>query len=211
MTDNHDELSLLLPWYVNGTLADDESAAVKAHVKGCDSCRSDLALLQEMNAAVQDAQSVPIVPAPPLQQFLDEVDATSAAPETRMRRTGWMLAASLVIASVMLARVVMNGPAVDAPVLFETATSNTQSTAMQYVLELQFDTDLVDEQRQRILARIGASNVSSTDQSDAVRAVVSLPALSLAELEQYTRNIESVDGIRRANVVALQLPVEVAE
>lgn len=211
MTDHHDELTLLLPWYVNGTLAEDESAAVRTHVKSCESCRNDLALLQEMNEAVENAQAVPIVPAPSLQQFLDEVDATSAAPETRMRRTGWLLAASLVVATVMLGRAVVNGPEVESPVLFETATSDAQSPAMHYVLELQFDADLVDAQRQRILANIGAGNVSPTGQPDAVRAVVSLPALSLAELEQYTRDIESADGVRRANVVALQLPLEVEE
>lgn len=211
MTDHHDELNLLLPWYVNGTLAEDESAAVEAHVKACESCRSDLALLQDMNDAVQDAQPVPIVPTPPLRQFLEDIDSTSAEPETRMRRTGWLLAASLVFATIMLGRMVAIGPEAGSPVMFEVATSSAQSNGMQYVLELQFEPETIDERRRAILAGIGADNVSSTRQPDAVRAVVSLPALSLSELEQLTEEIASVDGVRRVDVVALQLPVEVAE
>jgi hypothetical protein len=37
---------------------------------------------------------------------------------------------------------------------------------------------------------------------------VNLPAASLEELERYTRDIESLAGIKSVSVVALQLPVE---
>ena len=40
--DRHQQVQSLLPWYVNGTLAEDEAAAVEAHLAECDECRADL-------------------------------------------------------------------------------------------------------------------------------------------------------------------------
>jgi hypothetical protein len=39
---DHDEMTRLLPWYVNGTLDDDERAAVEKHVRDCLPCRATL-------------------------------------------------------------------------------------------------------------------------------------------------------------------------
>lgn len=211
MTSEHDKVTLLLPWYVNGTLASEERDAVAAHLENCTNCQQDLVLLREMSDVVQGTQPVPIVPPPPVKQFLAEVDATTAAPEIRMRRTGWLLAASLVVASIMLGRVVMTGPENASPTFFEPATSAAGEAGMYYVLEIQFNPAMETVERQRMLARIGVADVSVTEQPDTIRGVVSLPALSLAELERYTQDMESVAGILRADVIALQLPVEVAQ
>ena len=50
---------MLLPWYVNLTLADLEKAQVDAHLKNCIRCRMELADLQKMSSLVRTADSNP--------------------------------------------------------------------------------------------------------------------------------------------------------
>lgn len=53
ITHEHESVQLLLPWYLNETLDELESARVKRHLSGCLVCRSDLnqqrVLLQKMH------------------------------------------------------------------------------------------------------------------------------------------------------------------
>lgn len=44
----HDAVQQLLPWHVNGTLSDEETARVEAHLAECDDCRHDLAREREL-------------------------------------------------------------------------------------------------------------------------------------------------------------------
>lgn len=40
----HDEVALLLPWYINGTLDGSQKALVEGHVRNCIACRRELAI-----------------------------------------------------------------------------------------------------------------------------------------------------------------------
>ena len=42
--DPHEQTQLLLPWYVNGTLAEGETEQVEKHLSECAECREDIAL-----------------------------------------------------------------------------------------------------------------------------------------------------------------------
>ncbi len=48
----HDEISLLLPWYVNKTLREEEFSAVESHLKICLVCRRELASLEKLSIAI---------------------------------------------------------------------------------------------------------------------------------------------------------------
>ncbi len=52
--DLHDEVSMLLPWYVTGRLDDDEKARVDLHLKTCAQCQVDLAAERHLQAEVAD-------------------------------------------------------------------------------------------------------------------------------------------------------------
>ena len=47
-TAEHQEVSALLPWYVNDTLGERERVRVNAHIGECVACRDDLAVNQRI-------------------------------------------------------------------------------------------------------------------------------------------------------------------
>ena len=47
----------LLPWYLNGTLEQEEAALVEQHLRGCAACRSDLEELRLLQAAFVEEES----------------------------------------------------------------------------------------------------------------------------------------------------------
>jgi len=57
----HQEISLLLPWYVNKTLHGAEISRVENHLKVCLTCRRELATLHKLAAAVQQEGSIDTV------------------------------------------------------------------------------------------------------------------------------------------------------
>jgi len=53
----------LIPWYINGTLPTDESAAVAMHIASCVSCRAELAQTLQLSLQVRSAiDRTPAVP-----------------------------------------------------------------------------------------------------------------------------------------------------
>jgi anti-sigma factor RsiW len=59
--DLHAQAQLLLPWYVTGTLSDEESAQVEQHLSECPECREDVkmekALARQVRSMTGDAES----------------------------------------------------------------------------------------------------------------------------------------------------------
>jgi anti-sigma factor RsiW len=79
----HQEVSALIPWYVNDTLADPERQRVDAHIGSCAVCRDDLAvhkrILEGINA--QPALDyMPVASLKRLQARLDVAQAQAASP-----------------------------------------------------------------------------------------------------------------------------------
>ena len=54
------EIDLLLPWYVNESLSQEERAQVAAHVAECVSCRNQLIQLMLIEKSIQEYWEVPI-------------------------------------------------------------------------------------------------------------------------------------------------------
>jgi hypothetical protein len=53
MYDSHEQIMLLLPWYCNGTLADEERLRVGRHIESCLVCRKELAQLNLTATAIR--------------------------------------------------------------------------------------------------------------------------------------------------------------
>jgi hypothetical protein len=83
-TAEHQEVSALIPWYLNDTLDEQERVRVNAHVGECASCRDDLALNQRIfdEIAAQPALDyMPMASLKRLQARLDAVQGEGPSPQ----------------------------------------------------------------------------------------------------------------------------------
>jgi len=72
--EKHAAAELLLPWYVNGTLAPAEAAGFEAHLQDCAACRAEVAWQQRLSAV------------PPLEGAGSDADAGWAALHAQLQR-----------------------------------------------------------------------------------------------------------------------------
>lgn len=201
----HDEVDRLLPWYVNETLDDDKRNFVGAHLEDCAECRDSLDLLLSMKNAINDRRTIAMVPEPRIDDLMRQVDqieqpgALSARP--------WLIAASLAV--VALAAVLLFAVRPDAPTdpAFRTATSGVHSPPVGYVLNLRFADNVTQPDRGDLLAEIGASVLASREDGE-LQVVIPMEAVSVQQLEDFTRNLLRRPEVEMATIVALQLPVQ---
>ena len=108
----HQEVSALLPWYVNETLGEGDRERIEAHVGVCASCRDDVAAQQRICAAIAAQPAVDYMPVASLKRLQARLDAQAekaaphAPPEQRTQRLpwrGWMAAASIAVMAVAVA------------------------------------------------------------------------------------------------------------
>lgn len=60
LMEQHREFLDLLPWYVNGSLAEDERSALEVHLKGCLPCNAALREERRLQSIVQQQETVPL-------------------------------------------------------------------------------------------------------------------------------------------------------
>lgn len=53
--NQHQQLQLLLPWYVNESLGEVERLQVEGHIHGCPLCNRELVALRKLQVAVNQA------------------------------------------------------------------------------------------------------------------------------------------------------------
>jgi len=81
----HQDISALLPWYVNGSIGEQERQRVEAHLIVCGGCRNDLAQEQRIYQGMTAESAVEYMPAASLKRLqarLDDVVA-AASPDPR--------------------------------------------------------------------------------------------------------------------------------
>ncbi|WP_139556812.1 zf-HC2 domain-containing protein [Methylotetracoccus oryzae] len=72
--DRHEEASILLPWYANGTLAPSEHRKVSSHLASCAGCRKALAEFQKVQTLWQHENSAPFDVESGLARLLSTID-----------------------------------------------------------------------------------------------------------------------------------------
>ena len=58
--DKHHQIQLLLPWYMNKSLGQDEEQQVKSHLRICNLCSRELLVLRKLSAAVNQPSDLDI-------------------------------------------------------------------------------------------------------------------------------------------------------
>ncbi len=75
----HQEISALIPWFVNGTASEPDRQRVEAHVQLCASCRRDLAQEQRVYQGMSVEAAVEYMPAASLKRLQARLDGVAAA------------------------------------------------------------------------------------------------------------------------------------
>ena len=206
---NHDELELLLPWYVNDTLEATERAALQQHLDNCSECCEGVALLQRMQGAVRNEAPSPIVPRQDVEGLLRQLDVSNTSTQRRLGRVKPRILAAAAAVVVLGAAVLLFKQDLQRPdsQVFETATSTNVVAASGYILAISFQPATNAEQRERLIAAIGGTSMGPGEQPDTLRVAVTPAVSSLEELVGFTREVESNAEVVSVTVVAVQLPV----
>jgi hypothetical protein len=205
-TIDHEELAGLLPWYVNETLDETERKRVRRHIEQCAACRDDVDMLSEVRRAVRSGSPAPLVPQPDTERLHEALDENE---RPRVRRAWPWLATAATFTAVAVAVAWQLAPRpANPPAMFETLTSAGANQPINYVLEIRFTPNAPADSHGAFFESIGASNFVTPMSSGVYRVALGLGPVSLAELEQYARDVESRPEIAEARFVAVQLPVE---
>jgi anti-sigma factor RsiW len=81
----HQEISALLPWYVNGTIGEPERQRVDEHLAICVLCREDMAEERRIYLGMTAVPAVEYMPAPSLKRLQERLDAVGPARVDRRR------------------------------------------------------------------------------------------------------------------------------
>ncbi|HEV7613841.1 MAG TPA: zf-HC2 domain-containing protein [Steroidobacteraceae bacterium] len=111
------EVSELLPWYVNGTISEDERQRVDAHLIHCANCRHDLAQDRLVYRGMNTDAAVEYMPAASLKRMQSRLDAVEAAapanvpsekPDRRPMHWQGLLVASIAVMAVAISLLAAN-------------------------------------------------------------------------------------------------------
>src|ERR1700688_2357923 len=75
----HQEISTLLPWYVNGRIGEQERQRVDAHLILCAGCRDDLARGRTISQGMTAEPAVEYMPAASLKRLQARLDGVAGA------------------------------------------------------------------------------------------------------------------------------------
>jgi hypothetical protein len=112
----HEEISALIPWYLNGSIGEGDRQRMDAHLTQCAQCREDMALERRVYAGMSVEPGVEYMPAASLKRLQSRLDGLTTAqpgetaveaPRTRLVAAGrravtWhgVMAASVAIMAV---------------------------------------------------------------------------------------------------------------
>jgi hypothetical protein len=207
--DEHEQVSLLLPWYVNNTLTGTEVDIVRHHISVCNECMEDITFLTSVQSSMAKGSPSPILPAADPASLLASLDDSLNFVGRRtvsIRRTA--VIATLAATLAALAVVFTYQERAETPVArFETATSTGEIRPMDYVLNIAFTESAGQVDQERTLKEIDARSVSSERDAGIFRVTVTLQISNMEDLERYTEALESLPTVQSVEVVAMQLPL----
>jgi anti-sigma factor RsiW len=85
----HQEVWELLPWYVNGTLEEEERRSVEGHLERCPLCRGEVRAGHELAVAVRRAAELPLATGRGLERLMARIDEEGAPQAPTAGDAGW--------------------------------------------------------------------------------------------------------------------------
>ena len=166
----------------------------------------NLELLMQMKRAVNDHQTIAIVPEPRIDDLLEEIDKDEHKSISKSRVQQWVIAASVLVLAVTAGALISARVDRQSEPQFRTVTSSGEAAQVGYVMNLTFSTDSMEAERMQLVSDLGASVLMDLD-NGSIQIIVPMPAVSVAELEAFTNDLLRRPAIQAVDVVALQLPV----
>ena len=196
----HEEVVLLLPWYVNETLQAAERERVAKHISRCGECADSVASMKLLRDDLADDTLTPIVPAPNPALVLERAGSHAA------NRRVLAIAASIVLAAAIVFMALTTNNSIE-PNVFEVATSSDEPVEMHYGVTLRFVEGTSEPERRSVFERVGAVSVHD-ENNGTFTANIALTARSIADLEDVANRIEAYPEIAEATITSMTLPRE---
>lgn len=197
-----DDIKLLLPWYVNGTLAADERALVEQHLDHCHDCRESVGELRQIASAVMKGEPTPLVPEPPVANFLDKAFAAKKPAPASRPIPGFAIAASLLALIAVAYWLIASLPQSN---VFQTVTDPGRNAEITYVFDFETTPGTAAAVRAAVAEGFGGDVVRS---GDGYRLSVSMPSATMKELDAFADVLRQIEGVQKVEIVGVQLPVE---
>jgi anti-sigma factor RsiW len=203
MSDEHEQKSELLPWYVNKTLAGREAAAVERHLLVCAECQKEAAQLQALMAGDEEDGWTPS-PAH-FAKVMAKVDALSQprwprAPSWMRETPRPMRIAFALQAAAMLALVA--GVALRSPARYETLSRPPIAATDRSRLHVVFSSDITEGEIRRLLEAAQASIVAGPSPDGIYTVELSLPAADEEAARKVSERLKANPKVRFAAPVA---------
>lgn len=95
-SSSHDDVWAILPWYVNGTLNEEDTTRVRNHIRLCLPCRREITVQQSLHESLRHAPIVEISARPSFERLMARIDredrmqiTKTANEKTHALRTRW--------------------------------------------------------------------------------------------------------------------------
>lgn len=155
---NHKHAWELIPWYVNGTVADAKRDSLLFHFQDCSQCRDEVTAQRALMQGMKTRQPVQAMPHASLQKLMQRIDAdplpqrTAAARSPRALR--WLTAAVVVQGLMLgaLAALLLRSPRTAVPATYQTVSSPAPAPGTASVRAV-FSPDMTLGELQALLER----------------------------------------------------------
>jgi anti-sigma factor RsiW len=180
----HRRVDELLPWFVNGTLDGDDSAAVEQHVRECARCRREVDLLKQLQAVCAIDEPSPDA-TPSYRRLQQRIDGRRGLSSLAIRLRGlvrpwqraptwtrWAIAAEFAGIVMLAAWVTL--PSGESAGLYRTLGTSAAHAARGGTLAVIFAPEATESELRRIVQSAGARVVDGPTESNAY--VLEVPA-----------------------------------
>jgi anti-sigma factor RsiW len=191
------DAELLLPWYVNGTLAESEHRAVEAHLRECAACSGELESVREVRQQAREVFANAPVPARLRAEVLSRVKAQAS------RRTLWQSlvdalsvrpprwAAALAVAIIVVQAGALGWFALQGTPEPQVRARSVESSAAR--IRIVFNPRATEEEIRAGLIALGGRIVDGPSPDGGY--VVELPAVEPTVLSQRLRELRARPGL----------------
>ena len=199
---SHDNIMGLLPWYANGTLADDERKDVADHVRACLTCRVELNKERELHALVQSSPTLNVTPEEGFERLSRRLDDYAGggrwAAIEQFAATMRFAAAAVVLLAVvgMLLWITVLQPVAPDDSTYMTLTSESESAANE--LDIVFAAQISEPELRALVTEMDGSIVSGPTAVGRYRIRLHDGAIGEAQLTDLIRTLRDDERVRFA-------------